>query len=503
MGRVSVGRGAFGRAVLVNWAGTLLGVLSSIVLSRWALKALGPDSLGVWYMLLQGAALLALLDLGALALGPRDVAVAVGQDGDEGGLRAARARRAQLLRQWPLAAIGALLAYLALSPGHAEASSALVVLLGGWAVLYPLRYGQVVLQGLNDQAFLGLAVLLATLAGTAAGIAGLELGWGLVSLPIGWTVQQGLGAALVLGRVATRHGPRWLFGAGQAPPLLDSRNLMAAGSGLVHALFAGTDVLFVGTLVGASEAAGLGATTRLVGFAALLGATVAQLGIPVLAQAFGRGGLQEVVQETVLLGFMCATVTGALAVGASGLNASFVSLWLEPGLYAGDLVTLALAGHAVLRQILTAIAFGLLASGRDRSSFLIAGLETGAYVAVLPLALRHGLGVVAVPACQFATGALALIWFVALFPRGGPVGVSASWFRGVFTLLALLGWAAACLVATVWLRSRLALSTLPAGLLLGSAGAVLFLGGALGLSLSFASTREVAVRLRARLGSRG
>src|SRR5262249_25289514 len=156
-------------------------------LTRQAFALLGPDALGRWFMLLQAMALLPLLDLGAQALCAREVATARGATAG-GGLEAAHARRGQMLALWPALALASFVAWrwAAARTDDADLRAAIAWVLAANALLYPLRYPGAVLQGLQEQSFLGVANVAAALAGAAVGVGLLWRGHGFSALAAAW-----------------------------------------------------------------------------------------------------------------------------------------------------------------------------------------------------------------------------------------------------------------------------------------------------------------------------
>ena len=127
-------------------------------MTPFLLEAPGPETLGVWLIAQQLLGYLMLMDLGVNAVLPRETAYAVGRAGgaDTGELRSviARARRAVNF-QIPLVIAATVAAGIWVATRGVGAALPLGLVLLGFALLFPLRLYQSVLQGLQELPFLG------------------------------------------------------------------------------------------------------------------------------------------------------------------------------------------------------------------------------------------------------------------------------------------------------------------------------------------------------------
>ena len=143
-------------------------------LTPFLLGRLGAENYGLWLTATQLLAYLTLLDVGVLALLPRDAAYATGRAGSierAADLPDVVGRTGRIvLWQLPLLAATAWLAWFLVPASWQALQFPLGVLLATFVVTYPLRIFQATLQGLQDLAFLGGLQLAAWGIGTAVAV---------------------------------------------------------------------------------------------------------------------------------------------------------------------------------------------------------------------------------------------------------------------------------------------------------------------------------------------
>ena len=155
---------------------------------------------------------LALMDLGVVALVPREVAFAAGR-GRAGALApptptqcrsSVRRTSSGCLADAGRRAVAAIAVVVAAGGVGRRSGAPSPSWSAGFVVAFPLRMFAALLQGLQDLAFLGSVQLAAWIAGTATTVALAFAGFGLYALAAGWVVTQLLPAAVAWRRVATR-----------------------------------------------------------------------------------------------------------------------------------------------------------------------------------------------------------------------------------------------------------------------------------------------------------
>ncbi len=151
----------------------VLTLVVGLLVTPFLLRRLGQSDLGLWMVASSLLGYLGLLDLGVVALLPRETAYAAGRH-PERPLPAvadvfSRALQIALL-QLPLVAAGAALLLLLLPENSERLVHPFLLVLGTFVVLFPLRLFQAVLNGLQDLRFLGVLQTVSWAAGTATSV---------------------------------------------------------------------------------------------------------------------------------------------------------------------------------------------------------------------------------------------------------------------------------------------------------------------------------------------
>ena len=203
--------------VAFGYANQALVTLVGLWLTTFLLLRLGQDDYGLWLVGTRILGYLMLLDLGVVALLPREVAFATGR---AGGIAEAEdlpdivGRTARLVFwQLPLVALAAAIIWFALPAEWEPLRDPLGIVMAIFVLFFPLRVFQALLNGLQDLAFLGAVYTIAWIVGTAITVGLVIAGFGLYALAIGWGVTQLASALLWIVRAATRYRgviPRFL-----------------------------------------------------------------------------------------------------------------------------------------------------------------------------------------------------------------------------------------------------------------------------------------------------
>src|SRR5688572_23992615 len=174
----------------LHTAGT---ILVGLWLTPFLLGHLGSHDYGLWLLGAQVVFYLGLMDLGVVAVIPREVASASGR-GNAERVEAIRTLVAQTVRVvlWQLPAVICVgIATVWLLPTEwalLRGPIGTVVLV--FVAAFPFRVSIAVLQGLQDLAFVGGVQLTSWAAGTIVTVAGIYAGLGLYSLTFGWVTTQ-------------------------------------------------------------------------------------------------------------------------------------------------------------------------------------------------------------------------------------------------------------------------------------------------------------------------
>lgn len=383
-------------------------------LTPFLLDRIGQHDYGLWLVATQIVGYLMLLDLGVIALLPREVAFASGASHENGLSSAARVfRRIRALVIWqvPLVALAGLALWWWLPGGWEALRGPLGGILIIFVAIFPLRVFQAALQGLQDLAFLGrLQVAVWTLS-TVAIVALVLAGAGLYALLAGWALLQAGTAAAAWWRMRATYPALLLPDGGQSEAagprtreyLKDS--LWVNLSQLAQILLSGTDLLVLARLLGPGAVVPYACTAKLaIVFANhpyLLGNTA----IPALSQIRASGDTPRLVQVARALSQTVLLFSGLIACAILIANTWFVSWWVGPDQYAGLQVTLAVVSAMVLRHFSFTLAQVLFCLGRQRALSLT-GIADGVTAVVLMVLLIPRIGIVAAPLSQVASVSL-------------------------------------------------------------------------------------------------
>jgi O-antigen/teichoic acid export membrane protein len=357
-----------------GYANQVLLTLVGLWLTAFLLGRLGRDEYGLWLVATRVLGFLMLLDVGVVALLPRDLAFATGRAG--GADHAADlgdivARTTGVVAwQMPVVVLAAAATWLWLPDDWAALRQPLGIVMSAFVLLFPFRIFHSALTGLQDLAALGAVSTVTWAAGTAATIGLVLAGWGLHALAAGWALQQGLSSLWWWGRLRRRF-PRAAPQRLVPIPLREARSHLARGiwisiSQIAQTFLTGTDVLVIGKLLGPSAVVPYFCTGKVLTVLANQPQLFAQTAQPALSElrtAAGRARLVEVV----------TALTQAILIASGGIvclvlltNEGFVHWWVGPAQYGGaGLTALLLAGMLLRHWNMTAV-YSLFAFGYDR-----------------------------------------------------------------------------------------------------------------------------------------
>ena len=373
--------------------------LVGLWLTAFLLGRLGEGDYGLWLVATQLLGILLLLDLGVVALLPRETAFATGRaggraDAEELALVAGRTTR---LVMWQLPAVAAFAgaAWLLLPPRWDALREPLALVLAVFVALFPARILQALLKGLQDLAWLGMASTATWLAGTVCTVLLILRGDGIMALAVGWTAQQVLSALVWWWRLAKMFPaalPRRLasFSREQLRDRLE-RSGWVSISQVANVLTAGADLLLIGKVLGPAAVVPYFCTAKVpivLGHQVQLLAHTAQ---PALAELRAGGSADRIAQATRALMQLLLYASGLLACVVLVVNAGFVTWWVGANRYGGPLLTGTILVGVMVRHWNTAAVHGLFAFARDRRISLTSLAEGLAAVGLMVLLLpRYG-----------------------------------------------------------------------------------------------------------------
>ena len=452
--------GGMGLTLVNQFAALLVGLW----FTRFALGRLGQHEYGLWLVALQSIAYLSLLDLGVVALLPRETAFAAGREaagGLSGVARLLGSATQLVLLQTPVLALLAVAAGAVVAHRWSGLLPAASVILATYVVSFPLRVFGATLQGLQDLAFLGWVQLGAWAAGTAVSVAMLIGGYGLLALASGWVVTQLSPPAVQWLRLRSRypaalpsHSPRltWAEARGYF-----ARSLWVSMSQITSLLINGADVLIIAAILGPARVVPYVLTGKLVAVAANLPYAIAHTAGPGLSEMRVRESRERLQQVTTALTQGVLLASGLVAVVVLALNGAFVRWWVGPEQFGGLTLSALFVLLMMANHWATTIVYTAYSLGHERATALVGACQ-GLVTLAVTLALVPVLGL-AGAALGSLTGAvlvtLPLMLRIVVRDVGGTVG---QLLRPLLPLTARLAVLAALAVAV----SRLArLSGLP------------------------------------------
>ena len=378
---------------------TVATILVGLWLTPFLLRQLGSHDYGLWLLGTQVVFYLGLMDLGIVALIPREVAGASGlPEGDRVEAIAERIGQTARVVLWQLPAValaGAAVVWL-LPPEWASLRGPIAVVVLVFVAAFPFRVFIAVLQGLQDLAFVGTTQLTSWIAGTLVTVAGVFAGLGLYSLTFGWVATQVVSAVMAWIRLV-RAFPEVL--PRQLPSLTFAALRQQIGRGswisvgqLAQVLLSGTDFVVIGKLLGPEAVVPYACTGKLITMLANQPQMFMQLALPALSElrtSASRDRLFEVSRSMTQIMLLASGVIVAVVLAT---NAAFVAWWVGDIQFAGVGLTALLLVGMLIRHLNTTAVYALFCFGHEKRLALTAIAEgTGSLLAMFVLIPFAGL----------------------------------------------------------------------------------------------------------------
>lgn len=343
-------------------------------LTPFLLGRIGQHDYGLWLITTQILGYLMLLDLGVVALAPRETAFATGRalggaaDGEVADTLA-RFRRVVRWQVLPTSLVAAA-AWWFVVAAWPELRWPLGVILAAFVLAFPVRLYNAALQGLQDLAFLGKVQLAAWSAGTAVTIALVLAHAGLEALAAGWVVTQAVSASACGVRIRRRHPRAWT-------PVLprvtwdEVRGLFGRSGwislGQVGQVFLnGSDILVLGALLGPAATVPYACTGKLIAVLANHPQLLMQTAAPALAEMRVAAARERLVGVALALMRAMLVISGGVACLVLAMNETFVTWWVGPAQFAGPGLTALLVAAMLVRHFATTMTYALYSFGYER-----------------------------------------------------------------------------------------------------------------------------------------
>jgi len=399
-----------------GYTNQVLTALIGFWLTPFLLYRIGDHKYGLWLLGTQLMFYLGLLDLGIVAILPRETAFATG--------RSSRVEEATdlplifghtvriILWQMPLVALGALIAWFLMPADWEGLRNPIGVVLLAFVVTFPLRIFRAVLHGLQDLAYLGQTGIASYLLSTGVTVALVLAGWGLYALAVGWTVQQFAGALTGWYRLRT-HFPMVLPRSLPEMPWSIARTRLTQGgwvslSQIAQVLLNGTDILIIGKLFGPAAVVPFVITGKLIGVLSNQPQILMASAGPALSQMRIAESRERLSEVCIALSQAMLLVSGAVVCVVLAVNKGFVGRWVGAGQYGGAWLTALILLSMLLRHWNLTIASALFFFGYERRLCVTALLDGLVTVGAIFLFVRE-FGLVGAP-----LGAIAGVCLISL-----------------------------------------------------------------------------------------
>jgi O-antigen/teichoic acid export membrane protein len=444
----------------LGYASQIMATLVGLWLVPFLLRRIGQHDYGLWMVGTQLMLYLTLLDLGVVALLPRETAFATGrvkriEEATDLPLLIGQTVRL-IAWQMPLVLLAAVLAWFFMPAEWEALRHPIGVVLAAFVLTFPLRIFGAVLHGLQDLAFMGGISIVAYLASTGVTVALIFAGWGLYSLAAGWIVLQLITSISSYYRLRARFPsvlPRSLpkLGWDAAQGRL-GKGFWVSVSQIAQVLLNGTDVLIIGKLFGPTAVVPFVITGKLISVLSNQPQMLMATAGPALSQMRMGESRERLREVCIALGQAMLMLSGAVVCVVLAVNQGFVGRWVGANQYGGFWLTTLLLASMLLRHWNLTVGYTLLCFGHERRLCLTAlcdGLVSVGGMALFvwlfgptgaPLGMILGACVVGLPANLSALARESdMTWWETTRPL-------VSWFARFVVLVCLTG-----ALARVWI----------------------------------------------------
>ena len=364
----------FASSVILAYAYQAVLLVTGLWLTPFLLRHLGQHDYGLWLMGLQLLSYLMLTDFGIIGLLPRTVAYATGRAGsvkDAADLPELIGQTAVIvLWQTVAVAIGASLIWMFLPMKWAGLRGPLGLMMMAFTLFFPLRIFAATLEGLQEQAYVTRAIMMAWCASTAVNVVAVLAGFGLYSLAIGSVLSQAVTTAVCVYRLRTRYRgvlpsrlPRTKLS--DAIPQL-GRGFWLSASQIGVALMYGSDVLILGKVMGPSAAVPYSCTGKLAGVLGNQPQLLMQTAVPGLSELRAGSTKEKLYEVTMSLAQGMMLISGLLFCVVLVVNQGFVDWWVGVERYAGFTLTCLILVQVLARHFNLTLAYSLFCFGYER-----------------------------------------------------------------------------------------------------------------------------------------
>jgi O-antigen/teichoic acid export membrane protein len=363
-------------------------------LTPFFLHRVGQQDYGLWLVAAQMIGYLGLLDLGVVALVPRETAYAARRARDENAgdfLPTFVAHTVRLvLWQVPLVALVGAGIWFGIANSWEALRWPFGIVIATYLVTFPMRIPYAVLQGLQDLSFVGRAYIASWAVSTVLTVVLVVEGLGLYALAIGWAASQLILLSVCLHRLWRRFG-YVLPHSVPALPLGAARTRIVQGlwvsvGQIGWVLLYATDLLIIGKFLGPAAVVPFALTCKLAAVLNNQPQMIMQVAVPALSELSIAANRKRFSDITIALSLILLMTSGGIACVVLLVNRAFVGWWVGPSQFLGTGLTVLLVLTMLLRHLNVAAAYAIYCLGYERQrsvTTVVEGLVTAASAAVL------------------------------------------------------------------------------------------------------------------------
>jgi O-antigen/teichoic acid export membrane protein len=388
----------------LGYASQILTMLTGLWMTPFLLRHLGQHDYGLWLVGLQLLAYLTLIDLGVVALLPRETAYATGRGGGIEGATDLPLIIGQtgriVLWQTPIVLFAAVGAYIFMPSQWANLRYPLAWMLVAFVITFPLRIFQAVLRGLQDLKFLGAINIVTWLVTTAVTIALVWAGYALNALAVGWIIGQILSGAVHYVRLKVKF-PAALPNRLPSTQWQQVRKQLTAGfwvsvAQMAQVMVNATDMLIVGRILGPSAVVPYACTGRLIMVLGNQPQMLMQAAAPGLCEMTTGASRDRLLSALTSLTQLITMASGVIVAVVLSVNSGFVDWWVGSNLYGGGALNVLLLASMFFRSFNTSYAHAVLFLGHERR-LSMTNLADGAITVGSGLLLTKLFGAIGAP----------------------------------------------------------------------------------------------------------
>jgi O-antigen/teichoic acid export membrane protein len=388
----------------IGYAYQALVMVVGLWFTPFLLRHLGQRDYGLWAVGLQLLGYLLLLDMGVVALLPRETGAATGLAQGRPELAQLSHLTSKVLRivliQLPAVALAAGLTWYFLPPAWMALRAPLAVMLVVFVVLFPFQILQGVLNGLQDLSFIGFTRMLSWTITTVVSLVLVFKGLGLYSLAIGWALGETASILCMAWRTRSRFPyvlPHRMFSATwQESRVYLSSSLWVTVSKVATILLNGSDVLIIGAVLGPIAVVPYVCTGKLISVLSNQPQMLMELALPGMSEMRHSESRDRIRQASTALSQIMLLFSGALVCAVLVLNRSFVSRWVGANQYGGFRLTALIMALILLRHWSRTLINTIFCFGYERWISIVS-LVDGAVTVTLAIVLTHFFGPAGAP----------------------------------------------------------------------------------------------------------